>query len=956
MDAVLSLKMGDGKSGAGRSGARGQLAAGARVAVRGEEWVVRRLDRTSSGSLAVSCVGVSELVQDREAIFLDEIDPIRVLDPVDTRLVPDPSPSYEHALLYLESLLRQSPPTDARIHTGHRAAMDLIPFQLDPAIQALREPRQRILIADAVGLGKTIECGILLSELIRRGRGKRILVLAVKSMLTQFQKELWARFTIPLTRLDSQGIRRTRREIPSNENPFHRHDKAIISIDTLKQESEYRTYLENATWDIIVIDEAHNVAERGTNSMRSRLAKLVSNRSDTLIMLSATPHDGKKRSFASIMNMLNPTAIANPEDYGPEDIRGLFIRRFKKDIRAQVSSSFPEREIRRVYSEATPEEERVHACLHDLRTAMDERPRAGRMLFKTTLEKALFSSPAACHETLLNRLNTLRKANDPDHEAEIQGLLRLERELKALPSRETSKYRHLIKTLRDEGWTGKDPEDRLVIFTERIETLRFLAEQLPKDLGLSKDAFTTLMGSDPDVKQQEVVERFGREKDTLRLLIATDVAAEGINLHYLCHRLVHYDIPWSLLTFQQRNGRIDRYGQTRQPLITYLVTRSRTPGIQGDLRILELLIEKDEQVTRNIGDPSEFTGVYDSQDEELLTARAMEEGLQDVPYPERGSDDIDPLALLFDDEEYATPTGADALSQCVDAPGLFADDFTFATRALRLLQKEEGLDLEVLPDKKRVSLTVPKDLEFRLGYLPPEIELHNGQLHLTADRAAIHREMSRCRREENLWPQLHLLWELHPVLEWLEDKMTARFRRHEAPVLTLHGALKPREIIYVVSGVIPNRKGHPLIHRWLGLRFLRGTYDETLDFEELLRISELDRRAFANPVSEVDTAALQSHLPEVVQRARAALSKARDTHRQAIQPELDAQLARLRTLEGRQLQQLELLFGEREQKREQERRRVGKLFHDYTGWIRDTLLTEDQPYIRIAAVLTGGGE
>jgi len=159
-------------------------------------------------------------------------------------------------------------------------------------------------------------------------------------MLTQFQKELWSRFSIPLTRLDSIGLQRIRGCIPTNQNPFYYYDKSIISIDTLKQDVEYRTYLENAWWDIIIIDEAHNVAERkGGSSLRSKLARLLATRSDTLIMLSATPHDGSPRSFASLMNMLDPTAIANPDDYTKDDIKGLFIRRFKKDIQHQVASA-----------------------------------------------------------------------------------------------------------------------------------------------------------------------------------------------------------------------------------------------------------------------------------------------------------------------------------------------------------------------------------------------------------------------------------------------------------------------------------------------------------------------------------------------------------------------------------------------------------------------------------------
>jgi SNF2 family DNA or RNA helicase len=263
------------------------LAPGARVLVRDAEWLVRRIDRTSTGSQAFSVVGLSELVKDKEAVFLDGIETkfasgIEILDPAETKLVPDTSSLFRDSLLYVESLLRQTPPTDDKLYSGHTGAVDAVPYQLDPAIQALQQPRQRILLADAVGLGKTIEAGILLSELIRRGRGKRILVCTVKSMLTRFQKELWARFTIPLVRLHSVGIQRIRNRIPTNHNPFYYYHKTIISIDTFKQDAEYRTYLERSYWDIIVIDEAHNVAERGTNSMRSKLAKLLSSRSDTL--------------------------------------------------------------------------------------------------------------------------------------------------------------------------------------------------------------------------------------------------------------------------------------------------------------------------------------------------------------------------------------------------------------------------------------------------------------------------------------------------------------------------------------------------------------------------------------------------------------------------------------------------------------------------------------------------
>ncbi len=487
------------------------FAPGARVLIRDAEWVIRSVDPSAAGGQQLLCVGVSELVREREAIFLTKLErQIEVLDPAKTTLVQDRSPRFADSLLTMESQLRQAVPSDERIHVGHTAAMDLVPYQLEPARQALRQPRQRILIADAVGLGKTLEAGILVSELIARGRGRRILVLAVKSMLTQFQKEFWNRFTIPLTRLDSTGIQRVRSRIPTNHNPFHYYDKSIISIDTLKQDAEYRTYLENAWWDIIVIDEAHNVAERGTRSLRSRLARLLARRSDTLIMLSATPHDGRARSFASLMNMLDATAISNPDHYSKEDFRdkGLVIRRFKKDIQDQVKGAFRDREIVHRRFAASPAEEAAYEALLKVRVAGGPRHAATgpvrRDLFVVTLEKALFSSPAACRATIQTRLARREREADGGQDfavaAEVESLGTLDKAVERIGAGEFTKYQALLAAIRDGRpfrWKPTDPEDRLVVFTERKETLRWLEARLPKDLRLRLGQLATLHGEMP---------------------------------------------------------------------------------------------------------------------------------------------------------------------------------------------------------------------------------------------------------------------------------------------------------------------------------------------------------------------------------------------------------------------------------------------------------------------------
>ena len=145
----------------------------------------------------------------------------------------------------------------------------------------------------------------------------------------------------------------------------------------------------------------------------------------------------------------------------------------------------------------------------------------------------------------------------------------------------------------------------------------------------------TLHGAMSDVEQQRVVEDFGNTQRPVRLLLCSDVASEGINLHYQCHRLIHFDMPWSLMVFQQRNGRVDRYGQNATPQIVYLVTESANPTIRGDTRILEVLMAKDEQAYRNIGDPSVFMDVHDIDEEEEITRKAVARGESDTDFDHR---------------------------------------------------------------------------------------------------------------------------------------------------------------------------------------------------------------------------------------------------------------------------------------------------------------------------------
>ena len=941
-------------------------APGMRVILRDEEWVVRKIEKNSLGNQVLYCEGISPLVKNRSAIFLTDLEEIEVVDPAQIRLVPDTSPFYRRSLIYLESQWRGQIPTDTNLHIGHKAAMDLMPYQLDPAKLALKRPRQRILIADTVGLGKTLEAGILMSELIARGKGRRILVVTVKSMMTQFQKEMWNRFTIPLVRLDSAKIQKIRSSLPSNYNPFFYYDKTIVSIDTLKRDVEYRTHLENAYWDIIVIDEAQNVAERGDHqAQRARLAKLLAGRSDTMIMLSATPHDGRAKSFASLMNMLDPTAIADPEHYTPDDIKGLCIRRFKKDVRDQVSGSFLERQITLERCRASRREEAAFDLFADMQLDMDlGKNTTSGTLFKTSLEKSLFSSPAACIRSIEARLTKLYKKYSQDDIEDIRLLEELKAALDKITPEEFSRYQKLLSLLRSReyGWDPKAKDDRIVIFTERIETMRFLAEHLREDLGLKADAVQEISGGMRDTEQQRIVDEFGRSESPVRILVASDVASEGLNLHYLSHRLIHFDIPWSLMVFQQRNGRIDRYGQTRRPDIRYLLIESANKRIHGDMRIMEILVTKEEQALKNIGDPAMLMGKSSVSEEEEEVAKVIENQVDADSFArslDTQAQEFNPFEALMaaaaqaDEDETAQEE-----SRTVEDETLYSD-LDYLTRALDYLNQGEGHPYERFQAVSGLSITLTEDMTRRLAALMPEEVLpKEGVLRLSDDKSYCMEQMYSSMQknmDENTWPQVQYLWKLHPILTWVNDKAGVLFQRGEAPILSIPDAMPKGEMIFIVSGSIPNRKSTPLVDEWFGLSYRDGHFDRTMDMEEIIQKAGLRRDRIPNR-GETGQAVVDDAMRlrgDAVEQAQRYLDGKYDAYKKRSDPLLNEELDKLNDLWKRHHEYYQLTLSEQRRRLEAKERSVDALFNEFVDWVQDTMEIERNPYIRIAAVLTG---
>lgn len=943
-------------------------APGMRAVIRDEEWLIKKIETNSLGHQVLQCVGITPLVRNRDTIFLTDLEQIQIVDPASIQLIADSSPFFKRSLLYLESQWRQQLPTDRNLHIGHKAAMDPMPYQLDPTKLSLQRPRQRILIADTVGLGKTLEAGILMSELIARGKGKRILVVTVKSMMTQFQKEMWNRFTIPLVRLDSNRIQKIRASLPSNYNPFFYYDKTIVSIDTLKRDVEYRTHLEKAYWDIIVIDEAHNVAERGDHqAQRSRLAKLLANRSDTMIMLSATPHDGRAKSFASLMNMLDPTAIADPENYTPEDIKGLCIRRFKNDVKDQVNGSFLERQVTLEHCHASAQEEHAFDLLAEMQLEMDagKANNTGR-LFKTNLEKSLFSSPAACCKSIEARLKKLYKKYTVDDISDIRLLEELHTALGQVTPENFTRYQKLLELLRSDsyGWNPKDPGDRVVIFTERIETMNYLVEHLRTDLGLKSSAIQEISGGMSDAEQQRIVEDFGRTESPIRILVASDVASEGLNLHYLSHRLIHFDIPWSLMVFQQRNGRIDRYGQQKRPDIRYLLIESNNKQIKGDMRIIEILIQKEEQALKNIGDPALLLGKFNVEEEETVIAEAIESGSDADTFAQSldaDAQEFNPFEALMAAASETEETAIEQLSETVSDETLFTDK-EYLEQAVQYLNQTDSNPVQELQTVSGLDIRLTPEMERRLRALIPEEAMPQGETLRLSDDKAFCMEQMRTSMQKNMdeaaWPSSQYLWKLHPIFSWVNDKAGLLFKRAEAPVLGLPGVLYPGEALYIVSGSVPNLKSTPLIDEWFGLLYRDGQFIQRLSMEEVVQKAGLRSARIPNTncITNQSIVAASSLLHDVVTQAKTYLTERYQQYQAEMNPKLDAEVDKLIELQEKHKEYYQTTLFEHERQLQEQERRVDKLFDDFTNWVKETLTIQNNPYIRIVSVLMGVSE
>ena len=512
---------------------------------------------------------------------------------------------------------------DRVLQSPFRSGIEVDDYQLDPVVRALSMPRVNLLIADDVGLGKTIEAGLVVQELILRHRVRSVLIVCPSSLQVQWKEEMRDKFGLEFRIIDSGAISQLRRKRGIHVNPWTHFPRLITSTDYLKRERPLRSFRETLpagdeptyprAYDLLIVDEAHNIAPSGrgkyaTDSMRTQAMRAIAPHFEHKLFLSATPHNGYRESFAALLELLDSQRFARAITPDRAQLEAVMVRRMKSELKLRWDGSrrFAERIVKHLEVPYTEEERQAHKALQRyselrLKQATSDGERMAAEFVLKLLKKRLFSSPAAFGSTLEKHIASVGSktkaisysrditdfsddyADDEEYELEtaeavssisqaLSPLLAEEQQLLQQLSnyavnnsqRPDSKADTLINwlknTLRPEGvWN----EERVIIFTEYRATQKWLFDLFARQGFAENDRLAMIYGGMPNDQREAIKAAFQThpKESTVRILLATDAASEGVNLQNYCSRLIHVEIPWNPNRMEQRNGRVDRHGQ-----------------------------------------------------------------------------------------------------------------------------------------------------------------------------------------------------------------------------------------------------------------------------------------------------------------------------------------------------------------------------------------------------------
>jgi superfamily II DNA or RNA helicase len=647
------------------------FAPGSLVTARGREWVV--LPDSDPDMLVLRPLGGAD--DELAAIFPD-------LEPVEPASFPAPGPA-DLGDARSAGLLRTALRIGFRSSAGPFRSLASIaveprPYQLVPLLMAMRQPVVRLAICDDVGIGKTVESGLIAAELLVQGDAKGLTVLCSPALAEQWQEELRVKFGIHAELILPSTVPRLERGLALGESLFQKYKLVVVSTDFIKSPRHRDDFIKHCA-DLVIVDEAHTCVPAdsvggGQAQLRYQLlTRLAAKPERHLMLVTATPHSGKDGSFRALIGLLD-SALETADlstDAGRRQLATRYVQRRRSDIRSYLKedTAFPDD---RLFTDApyrlSPE---YRALLDDAVAYASERVTiagsAGRREQRVAwwsaiaLLRSLVSSPRAAAQTLLTR--SVTAAADTANEADVLGrpviadaaddnpdgidaspgaddgiadadaagadhtvperLRELARRAKELEGLEhDTKLALLVTTVKKLLAEGYNP----IVFCRYIPTSEYIAEHLDGKLGRN----TQVAFVNGTLSPAQRLERIGalaeatEDKGDRRVLVATDCLSEGVNLQHHFNAVVHYDLAWNPTRHEQREGRVDRFGQ-RSDVIKVVTIYGGDNGIDG--KVLEVLIQKHRNIRKDTGIsvpvPDEASGQVTNAIVEWLLLRAQ---------------------------------------------------------------------------------------------------------------------------------------------------------------------------------------------------------------------------------------------------------------------------------------------------------------------------------------------
>lgn len=596
---------------------------GSLVKARGREWIV--LSGSDAEVLRVRPVSGSE--EDQTFIHLE-----LEADPVTDASFPKPEANqkagHDAALLLRDALVLSLRRGAGPFRSFGQIAIEPRAYQLVPLLMALKQETVRLLIADDVGVGKTIEAALIARELLDRGEVERFAVLCPPHLVDQWVGELESRFHLRPVAVTAASAARLERSLPPSESIFTTHHHTVVSLDYIKSEKRRAEFL-RACPELVIVDEAHTctATSAGRHQRYELLKGLVENPSRHLVMLTATPHSGDEPAFYRLLGLLQPEFEHLAEATGDERTRlrdrlsRYFVQRRRPDIAEwQDGSLFPKRETTELTYRLTGDWDAFFKAVLDYCATVveaaggDERTQRLNFWGTLALMRCVASSPAAAAQALRTRAGTGDETHDEELEARVfDGASDTlpDDDVEPPAAGEAAVLASLIEQAEKLAGQSGDPKLRLltehlvalvkegfspVVFCRYIATAHYLGKHLATKF---KDVTVVVVTGEltSDERREKVALLGDAER---RLLVATDCLSEGVNLQQSFDTVIHYDLSWNPPRHEQREGRVDRFGQKREVVRATLIYGENNPV---DGAVLEVILRKAEKIREELGVP-----------------------------------------------------------------------------------------------------------------------------------------------------------------------------------------------------------------------------------------------------------------------------------------------------------------------------------------------------------------